>query len=170
VGRDDGNSKTLEDLWEGCSRFLNGHGHRPLSELLARIPDDTRADRYGAGGVVEELEAEVADLLRKPAAVFFPTGTMAQQIVLRVHADRRGRRSVVWHPACHLDWREGRGYQRLHGLVGVPAGEIRSPLIPATLAGIAEAPAALVLELPQRDLGGVLPTLGGTGIHDGLGA
>ena len=127
------------------------------ARLLARIPDDTQADRYGKGGVVEELEAEVADLLGKPAAVFVPTGTMAQQIVLRIHADRRGRRSVVWHPACHLDWHEGRGYQWLHDLVGIPVGDIRAPLTLATLTAVTETPAALLIELPQRDLGGVLP-------------
>lgn len=147
----------LEALRGRCTRFLNGHGHRRPAELLAAIPGDTEADRYGEGGAVADLEAEVAALLGKPAAVFVPTGTMAQQATLRVHADRRGRRSVVWHPACHLDWREGRGYQRLHGLVGTPAGEIRTPLTPAALAGVAEPPAALLIELPQRDLGGVLP-------------
>lgn len=147
----------IEEARAGCSRFVNGHGTRPPSELLAEIPPDTRADRYGKGGVVEELEAEVAGLLEKPAAVFLPTGTMAQQITLRVQADRRGRRAVVWHPACHLDWHEGRGYQWLHNLVGVPAGDIRQPLTLAMLTSVAERPAALLVELPQRDLGGVLP-------------
>jgi threonine aldolase len=147
----------IEELRAGCRRFVNGHGNRPPSEFLAEIPHDTRPDRYGKGGVVEELEAEVADLLGKSAAVFLPTGTMAQQIVLRVHADRRGRRGVVWHPACHLDWHEGRGYQRLHDLIGIPAGDIREPLILSSLPAVGEWPAALLVELPQRDLGGVLP-------------
>jgi threonine aldolase len=154
---EDEDSARIEELRARCSRFVNGHGNRAPSELLARISDDTRPDRYGKGGVVEELESEVADLLGKPAAVFLPTGTMAQQIVLRVHADRRGRRSVVWHPACHLDWHESRGYQWLHDLVGVPAGDIRAPLTMSALAALAETPAALLVELPQRDLGGVLP-------------
>jgi threonine aldolase len=140
-----------------CSRFLSGHGLQNPAEVLASIPRDTRADRYGAGGVVAELEAEVAALLAKEAALFFPSGTMAQQSVLRVHADRRARRAIVFHPACHLDWHEGRGYQRLHGLVGVPAGELRMPLSVAALEEVAEPPAALLIELPQRDLGGVLP-------------
>jgi threonine aldolase len=82
---------------------------------------------------------------------------MAQQATLRVHADRNGRRAIVFHPACHLDWHEGRGYQRLHGLIGVPAGEIGAPLTRSTLEGIHELPAALLIELPQRDLGGTLP-------------
>jgi threonine aldolase len=158
VGANDEEDRArIEELRARCTRFLNSHGNRPPSELLARIPDDTQADRYGKGGVVEELEAEVADLLGKPAAVFVPTGTMAQQIVLRIHADRRGRRSVVWHPACHLDWHEGRGYQWLHNLVGIPVGDMRAPLTLDALATVAETPAALLIELPQRDLGGVLP-------------
>jgi threonine aldolase len=157
VDAKDEEGPTLEEVRARCSRFLNSHGNRPPTELLAVIPEETRADRYGKGGVVGELEAEVAGILDKPAAVFLPTGTMAQQIVLRVHADRRDRRSVAWHPACHLDWHEGRGYQWLHGLVGLPAGDIRAPLTVAALSAISGAPAALLLELPQRDLGGVLP-------------
>ena len=146
----------IEEARAGCSRSVNGHGNRSPSDLLAQIPPETRADRYGKGGVVAELEHEVAGLLGKPAVVFFPTGTMAQQVALRVHADRRGRRAVVWHPACHLDWHEGRGYQWLHDLVGVPVGDIRQPLTLSSLTSVAERPAA-PLPLPQRDLGGVLP-------------
>jgi threonine aldolase len=122
------------------------------------IPTDTPLDRYGQGGVVQQLEEEVASLLGKEKALFFPTGTMAQQIALRVHADRRGRRAIVFHPYCHLDWHEGRGYARLHGLMGTPVGPLREPLTVRALQGVAEAPAALVLELPQRDLGGTLPS------------
>lgn len=138
--------------------MLNGHGPQLPAELLATIDPEVEADRYGAGGVVEVLEREIAELLGKEAALFLLTGTMAQQIALRIHADRRGRRTVVWHPACHLDWHEGRGYQRLHGLAGVPAGALRRPLERSDLEQIAEPPAALLLELPQRDLGGTLPT------------
>lgn len=140
-----------------CTRHLTGHGHRTAAELLATIPADVEMDHYGRGGVVAELEAEVARLLGKEAALFVPSGTMAQQAVLRVHADRRGRRGIVFHPMCHLDWHEGRAYQRLHDLHAIPAGPIRSPLSADSLEEIHEAPAALLVELPQRDLGGTLP-------------
>ena len=85
-----------------CSVFLAGHGQVTAADLLADIPASTATDRYGDGGVVAELEAEIAELLGKPAAVLLPSGTMAQQSVRRVHADRRrGRRSsstpcVTW--------------------------------------------------------------------------
>lgn len=125
--------------------------------MLATIPADTEPDRYGDGGVVALLEAETAQLLGKPAAVFVPSGTMAQQSVLRVHADRRGRSTVGFHPACHLDQHEGRGYQRLHGLTGRPVGAPGALLTLADLEAVAEPLAALLLELPQRDLGGQQP-------------
>jgi threonine aldolase len=127
------------------------------AEQLAAIPVETEVDRYGEGGVVEELETEVASLLGKPAAVFLPSGTMAQQIALRIHADRRGRRTILFHPVCHIDVHEGRGYERLHGLVGRPTGDEYRLLTLDDLREVAEPPAGLVLELPQRDIGGQLP-------------
>ena len=104
-----------------------------------------------------DLEGRIAALLGKPAAVFLPSGTMAQQAVLRVHADQRQRRTVLFHPCCHIDVHEGRGYQRLHQLTGRPVGDPHRLLSVADLAAVAEPPAALVLELPQRDLGGQQP-------------
>jgi len=89
--------------------------------------------------------------------VFLPSGTMAQQSVLRVHADRRRRKTVIFHPMCHLDRHEGEAYQRLHGLTGRPAGRPDRLLTTGDLAAIGEAPAALLIELPQRDLGGQQP-------------
>src|SRR5947209_11485147 len=106
-----------------CSVFLADHGQVTAADLLAGIPASTATDRYGDGGVVAELEAEIAGLLGKPAAVFLPSGTMAQQCVLRVHADRRQRRTVIFHPMCHLHRHEGEAHQRLHGLTGRAAGD-----------------------------------------------
>jgi len=141
-----------------CERFLTGHGRRSLDTHLAQIPADTEMDIYGRGGVVEELESEVATLLGTEAALFEVSGTMAQQAVLRVHADRRTTRSIVFHPACHLDIYEERAYERLHNLVGVTPTSMMTPLTSADLAHVKEPVAALVVELPQRELGGTLPT------------
>jgi threonine aldolase len=149
----------LAALRERCGRFLHGHGPVRAADLLATIPPDTAVDRYGDGGVVTALEAEIATLLAKDAAVFLPSGTMAQQAVLRVHADRRQRHAIVFHPACHLDQHEGRAYQRLHQLTGRPAGHPDRLLALSDLSGIAEPVAALLIELPQRDIGGQQPPL-----------
>jgi threonine aldolase len=147
----------LDTLRRACSRAISGHGPARAADLLATVPPDTLVDRYGDGGVVAELEAEVAGVLGQPAAVYLPSGTMAQQAALRVHADRRGRRTVLFHPECHLRQHENQALERLHGLIGRPVGDRSRLLSLADLEKVAEPPAALLLELPQRDLGGQLP-------------
>ena len=144
-----------------CDRALQGHGTRTVKELLAEVAslpaDELIPDQYGDGGVVATLEGEVRGLLGIPDAAFMPSGIMAQQIALRVHADRRGRRVVAFHPTCHLELHEDKAYQRLHGLVGRPAGDPHRLLTLGDLDAIKEPLAAIVIELPQREIGGQLP-------------
>jgi len=140
-----------------CTRFLNGDGLVAPADLLASVPPDVTPDVYGDGGVVSELEAMVAQLLGKPAAVFLPSGTMAQGATLRVLADARGVRTVVWHPTSHLELHELQAHTRLHDLVGRPVGSADRLLELADLESVAEPVAALLLELPQREIGGQLP-------------
>jgi threonine aldolase len=143
-----------------CSRWL---GYRPvppreaLEALLDVVPAEAQPDRYGDGGVVAELEAETAAVLGKPAALFMPSGTMAQQIALRIWADRSHCATVAYHPTSHIELHEDRGYAHLHGLVARPVGDARSPLTTADLDDVHEPLAALLLELPQREIGGPLP-------------
>lgn len=148
-----------------CTRFLHSQGNRRAADYLAEIATDTEPDYYGIGGVVGELEHEVASILGKPSAAFMPSGVMAQQIALRIHADRRGRRTVCFHPMCHVDQKELRAYERLHGLEGHPVGEPQRLLTLTDLRNhrwtgeaVGETPGVLLLELPQRDIGGQLPT------------
>jgi len=140
-----------------CTDSFQGNGLLRPADLLASIPPDTAEDLYGDGGVVADLERHVADLLGKPAAVFLPSGTMAQPATLRVHADRRPTRTVVWHPFAHPARHEKEAHQRLHQLVGRSAGDAERLLTAADLTAVAEPVAALLIELPQRDLGGQLP-------------
>ena len=75
----------LKDVRDRCERALNLHGFRPPSAFLEELVAGDLPDVYGEGGAVTTLETEVAELLDKPAAVFMPSGTMAQQIALRIH-------------------------------------------------------------------------------------
>ncbi len=142
---------------DACHTFVHADGPVRPAELLALVPGDVAVDVYGEGGVVAELEARVATLLERPAAVFLPSGTMAQGAVLRVHASTRTSRTVLWHPMCHLDTHELQAHHHLHGLVGRPVGSADRVLTLDDLEAVAEPVAALLLELPQRDLGGRLP-------------
>jgi threonine aldolase len=151
-------SDDLEHYRSACERSLNWHGNRTAAELLAEVPTDLGIDRYGTNGPVEALEREICRVLGKPAAVFMPSGTMAQQIAIRIHADRSGVRTFAFHPTCHLELHEDEAYQRLHGLVGKPVGARNALLTLDDLRGVDEPLAAVLFELPQREIGGQLPS------------
>jgi threonine aldolase len=83
---------------------------------------------------------------------------MAQQIALRIHSDRHGLRTVALHPKAHLEIDEEDGYRRLHGLNRLLVCSPEELPTLAHLEGLRERAAILLLELPQRVLGGLLPT------------
>jgi threonine aldolase len=147
----------LEEFRGRCERSLSWHGTPNPADVIAAIPTELGIDRYGKGGAVEALEARICELLGKPAAVFMPSGTMAQQIAIRIHADRVGVRTFAFHPTCHLELHEEKAYQRLHSLIGLPTGDERSLLTLDDLKSISEPLAAFLFELPQREIGGRLP-------------
>ncbi|HZO63481.1 MAG TPA: beta-eliminating lyase-related protein [Kribbellaceae bacterium] len=127
-----------------------------LRRMLEQVTPETPPD--GPEGPVARLERRLAGLLGTDAALFFPSGTMAQQTALRVHAERRGRRGFAAHPHSHLDVWEQQGYNAVHGLWRHRLGDPHELLTAADLRAVGEPLAAVVWELPQRDLGGLLPT------------
>jgi threonine aldolase len=64
---------------------------------------------------------------------------------------------VAFHPTCHLELHEDKAFQRLHGLIGRPVGDPHELLTLADLEAVREPLAALLIELPQREIGGLLP-------------
>jgi threonine aldolase len=146
----------------GAERFLNAwHGlpdaRTRLESLADALDERERADRYGEGVRLERLERRTAELLGKEAAVFMPSGTMAQQIAMRIWCERGGRATIAFHPTCHLELHEEKGYERLHGLHATLVGDPNRLLTLADLEALREPVAALLLELPQREIGGLLP-------------
>ncbi|NDJ75453.1 MAG: hypothetical protein GYB65_04265 [Chloroflexi bacterium] len=145
-----------------CTRFVPGHYQQTPQQTFAALAEysdpDLPSDFYGEGRLIEDFEAQIADLLGKPAAAFFPSGTMAQQIALRIWADRSGIRTIAMHPTCHLEFHEQQGYRLLHDLRGVMVGGLTKMVTLEELKTISEPLGALLLELPQREMGGVLPT------------
>ncbi|TCO56934.1 threonine aldolase family protein [Actinocrispum wychmicini] len=129
--------------------------HRP-AVVLDQLRERVREDESRACAV-PRLERRIADLLGKPAAAMFPSGAMAQQVAMRIHADRRGIRTIAFHPLCHLEQHERKGYAIVHGLTGLPVCDRYSLIQLTDLEAVAEPVAALLLELPQRDIGGRLP-------------
>ncbi len=79
------------DILAGCNQFLTYRHEGSLADKLLQMAESEYAqmgqDHYGKGGFVAAFEAEIAALLGKEAAVFMPSGTMAQQIALRIWCD-----------------------------------------------------------------------------------
>jgi threonine aldolase len=58
-----------------------------LEELqVAHKKQPLKADRYGMGGAVEELEKKMAAITGKEKAIYMPTGTMANQLAIATHS------------------------------------------------------------------------------------
>ncbi|WP_344459359.1 threonine aldolase family protein [Kitasatospora kazusensis] len=146
-----------------CDRFFSGARPQNLRERLAGLTTDAEAaydldespDHYG-DGVVRALEQRVAGLLGMPDAAFFPTGTMAQQVALRCWSSEH--RTVAMHPLSHPEQHERRAYSRLTGLQSV--WPTTAPRLPTAqeVRDIEEDYDVLMLELPLREAGFVLPT------------
>jgi threonine aldolase len=149
------------EIMRGCEQWLGQRRPAPAAELLvaaaAALPPGAWADRYGEGEFVEAFERRIAELLGKRAGVFFPSGTMAQQIALRIHCERRGLSTVAFHPTCHLELHEHGGYAHLHGLKAELIGDRDRLITFEDLDGLRAPIGALLIELPQREIGGRLP-------------
>jgi threonine aldolase len=155
-----GEADWREVMW-GCERWLGSRRAVTAAEVLRSAADGlaagARPDRYGEGAVVEEFERGMADRLGKDAAVLMPSGTMAQQIALRIHCDRRGLETVAFHPTCHLELHEHAGYAHLHGLKAELVGDRDRLIELSDLQKLSSPIGALLIELPQREIGGRLP-------------
>jgi threonine aldolase len=84
---------------------------------------DVGDDCYGDDPTVAALERRVAELLGKEAAVFLPTGTMSNQIALRVHGWPGA--AVACFPGAHVQIHEDGGAAALAGVQLMPIGTAR---------------------------------------------
>ncbi len=154
--------RDVHSIVQNCTYFLNYHYYVSPKDVLVNLaeatPDDLQIDRYGNGSLISDFETELAELLGKPAALFMPTGTMSQQIALRIWSERKNNRTIIFHPLSHLEIHENMAYRELHGLYGMPTGSRSRLLTLEDLQAIKYPFKTLLLELPQREIGGVLPS------------
>lgn len=146
-------------------------------ELGVDFQDVYGADKPESSGFLSSFEGEVATMLGKEAAVFIPSGTMAQQIVLCLAQSVKNgiattlpqrRRAFLAHPTSHLLLHEQQAHQHLLNVPVCASGDKIKPLTSrdielnldaATDAAFGSAPAAVILEVPHRELGGDMTPL-----------
>jgi threonine aldolase len=152
--------------YRAARRVLSRPGFgRSVGERLAwlqqegpRVYDlDEPADIYG-DRIVAALEERTAALLGLEAAAFFPTGTMAQQAGLRCWAGRTGTPTVALHALAHPEVHERNAFSLVSGLRPLRlTSESRLPTA-QEVRDFEEPFGTLMLELPLRDAGFLLPT------------
>lgn len=155
----------FEKAVQACTEVvLKGTAVTPAEQLTRLVEacaefDITESDWYGAeGGAVEPLEARVAELLGKQAAVFLLTGTMAQQAVLRTWCERRGSLRVALPDLAHPLNHELDGPRLLHGFRFEHLTTGPRFATAEDLAAIPGELGAAMVELPLREAGCLAPT------------
>ncbi|NBI29878.1 threonine aldolase family protein [Chengkuizengella marina] len=153
-------SNALAEAYKQTNYQLSGHGRRNIQILKESINDLNElqeSDMYGKGKIIEDFQAKVAAYLGKESAVFFPSGTMAQQIALRIWCDKKQLRKVAYHPLSHLEIHEEDGLKKLHHIESVLLADKTRLIEMEDVLNMQEDVACLLLELPQREIGGQLP-------------
>ncbi|MEF2966445.1 beta-eliminating lyase-related protein [Paenibacillus sp. M1] len=151
---------SLTDAFNRAEYRLPGQGPRNvdvLKTVLEQVDGSTDSDMYGKGKIIDDFQNEMAAYLGKEAAVFFPSGTMAQQIALRIWCDGQNLKQVAYHPLCHLEIHEEDGLKELHGIKPILLADKNRLITLEDVTELQEDIACLLLELPQREIGGQLP-------------
>jgi len=77
-----------------------------------------KGDFYSQGGVVKELEQRFCQITGKEAAIYMPSGTMANELSIRLLS--RNKTKVLVHEQSHIYRDEGDAAQAIHNLRLVP--------------------------------------------------
>ena len=136
---------------------------REYAALLNRLCEgrEVRADNYLLGGEVEAFERRWAALLGKEAAVFMPSGTLANQLALRALAGPKRR--VIVPEMSHVYNDTGDACQTLSALTLMPLAPGRATftrsdidaVLTRTAGGrVATDVGAILIESPIRRLSG----------------
>jgi threonine aldolase len=169
--KSDASAQQVEPKFRPNAVVFSGDGEPQTPEsIVARLGELLAAgkleqDSYSQGGSVAALEARVAEELGKEAAIWLPSGTLANHLALRRHAGTRSR--VILQEQSHIYHDEGDGLAKLSGLNPVPlahgrphftADELRTALEHAVSGRVMNPVGAVSIESPvRRQAGQIVP-------------
>jgi threonine aldolase len=139
---------------------LSPRGFTSLLDQLTR-QIDVREDNYLLGGEIERFEQHWAALLGKEAAVFMPSGTLANQLALRALAGNKRR--VIVPDMSHVYNDTGDACQTLSSLTLIPLApgaasftraDVEAVLARTASGRVAADVGAILIESPIRRLSG----------------
>jgi threonine aldolase len=150
------------NLKSQCEKLVAGHIPQKAGEEFALIADwcaknDFGQDYYGKGDLIASFEKKVAELLGFEDACFMPSGTMSQQIALKIYAAKSKNQSFAIHPTSHLELHEQHAYAHLCNLNSVLIGDKNRQINVQDIENLSEPISTIFIELPAREIGGQLP-------------
>ena len=149
------------ELRRQCRRALSYHLRESPREILTRLAihplAENVADYFGKGTALHQLERGTADLLGKEEAQYFHKGIIAQQCLLRSVSESSTSLAIALAPMSHIDFEEGNALEAVHGLRVVRLGR-NSPFRVKDLSAVGDKLAAVVIELPLRRAGYLMPS------------
>ena len=108
---------------------------QPTPEMRAAIAESAVGDDViGVDPTVIALQERIADILGKEAAIFMPSGTMTNQVALRVHCQPGDE--FICEANCHIYNYEQGAFAQLSGLVAQTVMGDFGILQPAQLVGL----------------------------------
>ena len=152
-----------KQLRKDCAIVVPGFAFVSAANDFRQVADWCEAqgvehDVYGEGALIDGFERKIADLLGQAAAVFMPSGIMAQLAALRIWTEAAKLPRFGMHPTSHLALHEEEAHAALLQLHGVPVGDRLRPLRATDLEACRQPLACLLVELPIREAGGQLPS------------
>jgi threonine aldolase len=155
LGNTDKKTPSPVYLWGDSDRIAP----KDLIARLVKYENDKgiEQDTYSLGGIIETLELEMASLLGKEAAIFMPTGTLANHLVLRHLCVTQQR--VIIPEQSHIYNDTGDGLEKLSGIKLLPLGknkagfsitEFKSAVRKSQEGRVPTPIGALVIESPVR--------------------
>ncbi len=154
---------TETELRNQCHTLLPHHSRQSLATRLAAMAawcetHQIETDVYGESELIRSFEAKIANLLGFQAGVFCITGTMAQMVALQVACQQSTSSRVAMHASAHMKLHENSNYQVLNLYQALDIGNPFRPPLVADIAAVPEKLAAVLYELPMREIGGQLPS------------
>jgi threonine aldolase len=155
---------TESELRDQCDAFFHGNRRKSpattFTEMAAWAQQHHIShDVYGEGELIKNFEQKVARLLGFEAGLFCITGTMTQPNALHVACLERGSDLVGLHASSHIMIHENSNYQLMNRFKSINLGEPYRPWLAKDLQAVPDRLAAVLYELPMREIGGQMPSL-----------
>ncbi|MDC5851678.1 beta-eliminating lyase-related protein [Vibrio europaeus] len=149
------------DLREQCNLILSGHYEPKPSEIFTKMAEwceknNILHDVYGKGKLIQSFEKKIAKLLGYESGLFVMTGTLTQVTVLDLICRKKANMLVGMHESSHIIRHECENYQLQQRFSVSKLGNRYQPWTLADLISNPDELAAVLYELPMREIGGQL--------------